>query len=163
MSTTKQLVEEKTFAGDTSVTFSGLNSTVDSWYTLECEFKTAANASVIYLYVNNDTTATNYYTSYHFFGTDAAEHAVGHTHTSNFSNVGNASNSITIAQIFCINGIFSYTSTRLADLAEGSVASAQFVCAKTTGTITSITSLTLTASVASQLVAGGKARLYRHA
>lgn len=55
------LIEKKTITSDsTSVAFTGLDSTIDGIYTMIVDI-TGSQTSDLYLYINGDTTATNYY------------------------------------------------------------------------------------------------------
>lgn len=59
------VVEEKRITTDcSSVTFSGLDSTLDGDYILEFSVVGVASAGSIPIYINNDTTLTNYYREY---------------------------------------------------------------------------------------------------
>lgn len=139
----------------TTFDFTGL--TGDYWYLMLCDLKeNNAGTSVVSLYVNNDTTATNYYQQQF----QATAGASGMSRTNDAQVVYVTQNDTGIAEIWIkkdTGGFFSALSHANMDNAAA-VAIMDFYLKKT-ATITDITRLTLVSQ--RNLSTNSNVRLYR--
>lgn len=158
---TGMLLSEQTVSGAavTSVTFSGLDGNAHGGYFLVCNHKSAANNPVS-LFINGDTTQTNYYTDQIYnSGTTTLARSYANTNQLFYADVS----SNTTAFVFINRTVDGYVSM-VSDVVRktGSFNIEQNrQCILTTGTVTNITSITLTHQTASGMSIGTSFALYR--
>lgn len=144
----------------TSVDFTGLNITKDSEYMLVSDINnTSASASTFNLYANSNTTATNYYQQY--VSANSTSVTANRANTPEFSQANNAQKSLSIATIkLTNNGYFTFQSNNTL-LYSSTVPILYNQYGTSTFTATSITQLTVTASVTNAIGIGSRFQLYR--
>lgn len=150
---------EVTGAAVTSIDFTGLEIILHKSYRIELELinATASNSS-INMFINGDTTLTNYYNEM-----IQANHATLASARYNSPEcVGIAANSRAQADIVLSRDYAGYISARsITGNNFGSSVLTEFHTISKTATVTNIWQLTFAASVASSIGIGSKIRIYR--
>jgi len=147
---------EVTGAAVTSIDVTGLDTSVHRSYRVELEIILTSSAT-LYAYVNNDTTNTNYY-SQNLQG-DGATAAASRNNDPRIS-VGVAGAYYIIGTFGVVGGNYAATVETTAAVDTVSPVRQNRSLAKT-ASITDITQLTITSSVASSINIGSKIRIYR--
>ena len=155
-----RLIQSVAAANDTSITFSNLNSAVDLWYRLIFRIANDTGGGINYkLYVNADTTDSNYHAQY-IQGNDSTANA-GRSNVPYIGSVVVSQGAIILVDIFCTpNGFFTYRSRAIYHLSS-SVVNVVYVGVKSSGASGAITSLTITADAANGIRSGSVLDLYR--
>lgn len=148
---------EVTGSAVTSIDFSGLDINTHKSYRVEIDILNATGSnSDVSLFVNNDTTQTNYYTQ--VFGASATTVSAARYN----SNIAISLLASTRNCMTCFVSIISgyYKTRTLFTRGEASIESHTNVISKTSS-ITNITQLTLVSSIAKAIGIGSKVRIYR--
>lgn len=151
------LQEIKVTSASTSITFTGLDSSVHGGYVLVVDMINNATAnSDYYLFVNNDTTLANYNDQYRQIIGNTFSGGSGSTSRFVFCPANGGYSKTLIDISILTNGIFSYISNNFrSDL------TLQDFAGKKIATIPKITSLTITAQTANAIGVGSNFRLYK--
>lgn len=155
-----QLVAEDTVSGSaaTTVTFTGLDINSDEHYILLYRITNTATGSWISLYVNNDTTATNYYSQ--TVDVNATTFTGSRNNAPYIGNINASDEGVGIVNIFRdVSGYFKFASDVVWHTGA-SVSNLNFRGSKT-ATVTNITQLDITASTANALGINSTFKLYR--
>ena len=150
---------EVTGSAVTSIDFSGLDINTHKSYRIEFEWKNpTANYSSIQMFVNGDATSTNYYTQeLYIYGTAmGAQRKNGSEiiYCEQYSTaLGNANISLLAGESVGCLSHFSYSIP--------STVQENYRTIRKTNTVTNITQLTFTASIANSIGIGSKIRIYR--
>lgn len=150
---------EVTGAAVTSIDFSGLDINTHKSYRIEIEaYNPAATESFVYLYINNDTVASNYYSQQQ--KTDGTGVTAGRSNSAALFWVGAGQRMSGDAKLAITPGWYAmavsdHTSN------PSSLLVRQIYALVKTATVTNITQLTFTASVANAIGIGSKVRIYR--
>lgn len=150
---------EVTGSAVTSIDFSGLDINTHKSYRVEMELVNAtASLANIYSFINGDTTLTNYYSQYAYAnGTGLSGSRVNTPQLTQMT--ASQSSSLYVCNITRSNGYpFLHTVGSFND--ASTIQTLQNITKKT-ATVTNITQLTFTASVASSIGVGSKIRIYR--
>lgn len=152
-----KLIETKTLTeAATSVTFTPLSGY--SVYLLNCKVKNAtASVSTIYLYVNNDQTAANYYAQLGTF--TGSDYGAGKVNTPRFAYLLASSRFISQTTIMVDpDGYFFALSSASEDV--GAAVISDFSTISKSATIASITQLDVVSTTASAFAIGSVFSLY---
>lgn len=142
----------------TSIDFSGLDINTHKSYRIEVIANNAtATHSNLYMFINDDTTITNYYFQY-----------VGGNGTTAYASRGNyptiawldASNKLSCIMTLILVNSYPVTAQYTVDNIGSSLRTFSHAICKTS-TVANITQLTFTASVASAIGVGSTIRIYR--
>ena len=156
----KGLLAEYTVSGSavTSIDFSGLDINTHKSYRVEIELINAtASGGALYCFVNGDTTLTNYWSQYFYANSTSVTSA--RQNNPQISTL--IASSIASVQL-SIEKVNGYTRITSSDNFNTSSSIAYEIFSSTkTATVTNITQLTFTSSVASSIGVGSKIRIYR--
>lgn len=156
----KSLLVEYTVTGSavTSIDFSGLDINTHKSYRIEIEWNNISGSAVnLYAFINGDATVTNYYSQ--LFDSNGVTSAGVRYNTASLA-CPSANEKVSINAGISINQ--GYVTTRsFATRGVGSTVLTELISISKTATVTNITQLTFTASVASSIGVGSKIRLYR--
>lgn len=161
LGTANSLLAEYEVTGSpaSSIDITGLDLNTHKSYRLEIEFINATAGSVsIYAYVNNDTTATNYYMQYVYRSASAAA-AANRNNNPDILTTGANGRTSSVGFVQMVDGYTTIISHNTDNIGT-SVAFKQQNLAHTVQQ-SNLTQLTLTATVASSLGVGTKVRIYR--
>lgn len=148
---------EVTGSARTSIDFSGLDINTHKSYRIEIELYVASGAPAIYCFVNNDTVLTNYY--FQIWGGNAAAFTGARANNPTIQSIGIAGNHT--CNLTCIRSNGTPTFTGIYSSQLGTTPIGYSVLMYKTSTVTNITQLTFTSSVASAIGIGSKIRIYR--
>lgn len=153
------LVEyEVTGSAVTSINFTGLDINTHKSYRIEVEAKNAtATPTIVSMFVNNDTVATNYYCQYLVAGGTAVAGARANS-ANIFTKEASAKTNV-IGNVSLVDG-YMYSIFNSAKRDPSSIEIQNYSMAKT-ATVTNITQLTFTSSVANSIAVGSRIRIYR--
>lgn len=154
------LLASYTVAGSavTSIDFTGLDITTHKSYRIEAELSNAtADAAEISLFINNDTTTTDYYSQW-ASDIDTTQ-AAARVNKPEFAELPASSGVSSVGYVKKTGGYASYQGNNLQSTGSG-VKSTRAAISKT-ATVTNITQLTFTSSVASSIAVGSTIRIYR--
>ena len=141
----------------TSIDFPLLDINTHKSYRVEIEIVGSASVTNIYMFVNGDTAITNYYSqgifanATSFTGGRNNEPRIGNTGNEDYQKI-NVAVSLISSKV-CYNTLGNYSD-------DSSIQGSIFYGTKT-ATVTNITQLTFTSSVASAIGVGSKIRIYR--
>ena len=156
-----ELIDDLTIAtATTSVQFSGFTATKEDSLVGVFDINNTSGSNASYsLYVNNDTTASNYYEQ----GLFASATSVNGSRVNNavVSNVDTSDKGLCIVDIKLTNdGYFTSQSSNNKNYGASDIQLNDYVKSKT-GTITSITQVDFVASVSNAIGVGSRFQLYR--
>jgi len=149
---------EVTGAAVTSIDFTGLDINTDKSYRIEFEWITGASGANCYLYYNNDTTITNYH--YQLLSGNGATTTSARVNSAIVAITAANLRSYAVIDVATVDGYACADSSNTRDIGIGLIRSG-FGQNKSSATVTNITQLTLTSSVANQIDIGTKVRIYR--
>lgn len=158
------LLAEYTVSGRavTSIDFSGLDINTHKSYRVEIEMINATDSqALLYMFVNGDTTLANYASQ----GLAGVGSTVSSSRLSapkiciNSTSVG--SDNAVVVNVTRVAGKCSYISSYVRDIGSTSIVQGEIMWGGKTATVTNITQLTFTSSVAMAIGVGSKIRIYR--
>lgn len=142
----------------TSIDFSDLDINTDKSYRIEIDMVSVTSGSVLYLYYNNDTTTTNYYSQY-VEGNGSTPGAL-RSNNAGIASFGVGTSSKVIAYVSLVKGVPICLSELMRD-SGATLLVRTYGQSKTSGTLSNINQLTLTSSVGSTIDASTKVRIHR--
>lgn len=148
---------EVTGSAVTSIDFTGLDINAHKSYRIELEAIDGATGSDISLYVNGDTTATNYYHQYIY--ANGASVSSGRANNPTVVAIISGTNSSSVINVLRVNG-YPHILSLINRSGSSTIELIQRTIQKT-GTVTNITQLTFTSNVANGIGVGTKVRIYR--
>jgi hypothetical protein len=153
-----QKVAEVTVSSNTtSVSLTGLDINTAKMYILQFLVKNAGTACFYYLFVNNNTTQTNYYTQY--FGVGGTGTNAQRANDARF-NYTNASSESFVCSFIGLTPDGKYKALTIDGRQTGSSTEVDLEFASSTFTMSNITDLTIQAGSANQIAAGSKVILW---
>jgi len=142
----------------TSINFSGLDINTHKSYRIEIELiNPLASSPNIYLFVNGDTTVTNYDSQHTIFSTSAS---ASRPNSSLLTTMVASQLMKTILNVSIVDDVASYIVSSLSPTSSTTVNSTSGSGRKT-ATVANITQLTFTASISNTIGIGSKIRIYR--
>jgi hypothetical protein len=154
-----ELVDEVVVSGGavTQIDFTGLNINTHKGYRVEIDLVNAAvGAFTLSLFINGDTTSTNYYTQ--VSASAGATHSDARTNDSVLYSATNIDQKAMFS-LSLLNGYPTWSGINTAD--QSATINVSNYGGIKTATVANITQLTFTASVASALANGTRIRIYR--
>jgi hypothetical protein len=156
----KTLFKEYTVSGSavTTIDFTGLDINAHNSYSIELDItNVTASGAQIHMFINADTTVTNYYSQYSLAsGTSLAGTRANNPTVSSFDANNIVKCNISLSKV--IDKVRAISSC--CDLSDATVRVLNYSYAKV-GTVTNITQITFTSTVASSIAIGSKIRIYR--
>lgn len=141
----------------TSIDFPLLDINTHKSYRIELELNIVSGAPLIYCFVNNDTVLTDYYSQ--LWGGNAAAFTGARANNPSVQSIGIAGNHVCILNCIKSNGTPLFTGIYSSQL--GTTPIGYNVLMFKTATVTNLTQLTFTSSVANAIGVGSKIRIYR--
>ena len=154
------LVAETVVSGSavTSVTFSGLDGNAAGGYYLDMGCINAlASAITLKLYINGDTTDTNYYRQYIY--ADSTSISANRSNLPKIASVAASKTLVTHLNINCVNNVAAWDI--VSSDSNGSAMNVNFMYFERVPATSNITSITLQGSDSSCIAIGSTFRLYR--
>ena len=156
-----QLIADTTVSGSavTSIDFTGLNITKDDDYMLVSEVTNPTSTTSVFLFANANTTQTNYYKQHIIV--DGAGLYAARTNNANVFDVAVGSKSLAFTKIKLTNSGYIVTQNDTNYYYTTTTPQSLMYYTTSTFTATSITQLTITASVANGIGIGSRFQLYK--